>query len=502
METNYTRRQAIRWASAAAMATTFLPMTGRYRAWSHPAENKLATRMLGRTGREVTTFGLAGGNKVMWESPGDEAVKIVVKAVRAGVTYLETANNYQLSQIHYGKAFDVLNLKPGKPGYDHNLRGRLFIATKTGLRTGLVRGGAEPVGRSAGGGKLVLEDLERALTQFFGDGKGYIPEGAYLDLMQIHHIGAQADVDAAFEGYDNPGDNSLQRVAAIAVLLDYRDGTNLTGLNPNGRKWIRHLGITGHENPAVHMDAIQRDSKRVLDTLLVVCNPNDPRYFCHQTNSIPVAQAAGLGMIGMKVFADGVMYGLEQRYASKPGQSVLSVGQPGKVSHEDFIHYTLNPEGMSTVITGIGLIDESNDPEKDQIVANLAACQTATKLSALEKKDIEDRVAALHGTQTNFFQRPSVGFQPPQDPQVRRIDDGTVEVSWHNAFAAGDPLERYEVWRRNERIAAIPYKPQITKDPFRFIDNDAPGGHMGGLWYHVRAVDAAGRTADTISQRA
>ena len=289
METNYTRRQAIRWASAAAMATTFLPMTGRYRAWSHPAEKKLATRVLGRTGREVTTFGLAGGNKVMWDLPGDEAVKIVVKAVRAGVTYLETANNYQGSQLNYGKAFAILNLKPGKPGYDASLRGRLFIATKTGLRTGLVRGNAEPVGRSAGGGKLVIEDLERALTQFFGDGKGYIPEGAYLDLMQIHHIGAQSDVDAAFEGYDNPGDRSLERVGAIAALVDFRDGSNLTGLNPKGRKWIRHIGITGHENPAVHMDAIQRDHKRVLDTLLVVCNPNDPRYFCHQTNSIPVA---------------------------------------------------------------------------------------------------------------------------------------------------------------------------------------------------------------------
>jgi aryl-alcohol dehydrogenase-like predicted oxidoreductase len=484
------------------MATTFLPMTGRFRAWAHPAEKKLATRVLGRTGREVTTFGLAGGNKVMWDLPGDEAQKIVVKAVRAGVTYLETANNYQLSQMNYGKAFEILNLKPGRPGYDASLRGRLFIATKTGLRTSIVRGDAQPMGGSAGGGKLVVEDLERALTQFFGDGKGLIPEGAYLDLLQIHHIGAQQDVDAIYEGYDNPGDKSLERVGALAALIDYRDGSNLTGLNPKQRKWIRHIGITGHENPAVHMDAIQRDTKRVLDTLLVVCNPNDPHYFCHQTNSIPVAAAAGMGIIGMKVFADGVMYGLEQKYASQPGQSVLSVGQPGKVSPSDFIRYTLNPDGMSTIITGIGLIDDGNDPEKDQVVANLAAAQMATKLTPLEKKEIEERVAALHGTQTNFFQRPAVGFQPPQDAQVRRVDDATVEVSWQNAYAAGDPIERYEVWRRDERIAAIPYKPQITKEPFRFTDREAPKGHMGGLWYSVRAVDSAGRTAATLSQRA
>jgi len=498
--TSYTRRQALRWAGSAAMATTFLPMAGRYRVWSHPAEKKLATRPLGRTGREVTTFGLAGGNKVMWKTPSNEAVKIVVKAIRSGVTYLETANNYQLSQLHYGKAFDELNLKPGRPGYDHNLRGRLFIATKTGLRTGVIRDGSEPIGRSSGGGRLVREDVERALTQFFGDGKGFIPEGAYLDLMQIHHIGHQSDVDAFYEGIDDP--ENAPRVGALAVLLDFRDGTNRTGENPKHRKWIRHVGITGHENPAVHMEALQRDKDLVLDTLLVGCNPNDPRYFCHQTNSIPVAAAADMGVIGMKVFADGVFYGLDQRYAHEPGQSVPTVGQPGKVAPEEFIRYTLNPEGMSTLITGIGLIDDGDDPENDQLVANLAACQSAEKLSPMEKKTIEERTAALHGTQTNFFQRPSVGFQPPQQTSVRRLGDSRVEVSWHNAFAAGDPIERYEVWRRDRRIAVTPYRPQITKEPFRFVDADAPRGHSGGLWYTVKAVDVTGRSVAALSQRA
>lgn len=502
MNTSYTRRDALRWAGSAAMATTFLPMSGRFAAWAHPAEKKLATRMLGRTGREVTTFGLAGGNKVMWKSKNDEAVQIVVKAVRAGVTFLETANNYQLSQLHYGKAFEILNLKPGRPGYDHNLRGRLFVATKSGLRHGVVRDGSKPVGSSSGGGKLVAEDVKRALTQFFGDGKGHIPEGAYLDLMQVHHIGFKEEVDAAFEGYDNPGDKSLPRIGAIATLLDFRDGTNHTGENPEHKKWIRHIGITGHENPAVHMYAIQRDTKRVLDTLLVACNPNDSRYFCHQTNSIAVARAAGMGIIAMKVFADGVMYGLPQKYASQPGQSVLSVGKKGKVSHEDFIRYSLNPEGMSTLISGIGLIDKSNDPERDQIVANLAACQNATPLSPMEKTDIEDRVAALHGTQTNFFQRPSTGFQPPRDVTVTRVDEGAVDIAWHNAYAAGDPIVRYEVYRRDQRIAVEPYTPQISREPFRFSDKDAPSGAPGGLWYHVRAVDAAGRRVDSISQRA
>ncbi|MCY4189441.1 MAG: hypothetical protein OXD30_13255, partial [Bryobacterales bacterium] len=481
---------------------TCLPFSGKFASFPHPAEKPLATRVLGRTGREVTTFGLAGGNKVQWDLPGNEAVHIVVKAVRAGMTYIETTNNYQLSQMNMGKAFGILNIKPGLPGYDHSLRARLFIATKTALRHAIVRDGSQPMGRSSGGGKLVLEDIERAMTQFFGDGKGHIPEGAYLDLMQVHHIGSKEDVDAVYEGLENPGDKSLGRVGALACLLDYRDGTNRTGLNPRQRKWIRHIGITGHENPAVHMYAIQRDTRNILDTLLVAVNPNDPRYFCHQTNSLPVARAKGMGVIGMKVFADGVMYGLEQSYAHRPGQSVPTVGQPGKLPYQDFIRYSLNPAGMSTLIAGIGLVDKDNDPQRDQLVANLAAAQTAAPLSPQEKKDIEQTVADLHGTRTNFFQRPSAGFQPAQGFRVKRDAENEVRLQWHSAFAAGDPIVRYEIYRRHERIGTVPFRPQTSMAPFEFVDKPAPRRHSGGLYYKVRAVDESGRHADTNSAKA
>ena len=126
--TGYTRREAVR------VASVFLPFAGRNVVFAQRANRPLQTRVLGRTGREVTTFGLAGGNTIMWDLPGDQAVETVVKAVRLGVTYLETANNYQLSQLNYGKAFRILNLIPGQPGYDASLRAKLVIATKSGLR--------------------------------------------------------------------------------------------------------------------------------------------------------------------------------------------------------------------------------------------------------------------------------------------------------------------------------------------------------------------------------
>ena len=504
MSNSFSRRGALRWASALAMATTFLPGDGRHRIWSHPArqeKKKLATRVLGRTGREVTTFGLAGGNKVMWNLPGNEAVEIIVKAVRAGMTYFETANIYQLSQLNYGRAFRHLDLIPSKPGYDFSLRGRLFIASKSMLRYSAIRDGSPRIGKSDGNGKTCIDDLKRTLTQMFGDGKGHIPDGAYLDLMQIHSLTHESEVDAIFQSFENPGDKSQPKIGAVAGLVDFRDGTNHTGLNPEHKRWIRHLGITGHENPTVHMATMRRDKSNEFETLLVAVNPNDRHYFCHQTNSLPVARAKGMGLIGMKVFADGVMYGLERKYAGSPGQSVPRVGHKGRVHFEDFLGYTLSTPGMSTLIAGIGLTDKNNDPDKDQLVADLAACQAREPLVGTERQHIEDRVSALHGTETNFFQRTSSGFVAPRNVRLETSDENSVKVLWDTAFAGPDPIGRYEIYRREKKIATVPFAPQTSDTSFSFLDEHAPSGHEGGVWYRVRAVDAASNTADSISAR-
>lgn len=488
------RRDIMRLTAPAAMATTLLPVAGRWRAWSHPVGSGPATRPLGRTGREVTTFGLAGGNKVMWDAEGKEAVEIIVTAIRSGITYLETANNYQLSQVNYGKAFRVLNLVPGVPGYDAALRARLFLATKSHCRSAIVRGDAKPFNKGTSGLALVVDELHRSLTQFFGDGKGFIPQGAYIDLFQIHSLRSELDVDAAFEGRDNPGDPSLPRVGALAALVDYRDGSNLTGLNPGQKKYIRHIGISGHENPTAHMHAMRRDTRNELDAILVSINPNDRHYFSHATNTIPVAAARNMGIIGMKVFADGAMYGLSKTFASRPGQSVATIGQPGKLPPEDLLRYTLSTAGMSTLVTGIGSLE--------QLKYNLAACQKIERLPEASLREIERKCDALHGTDNNFFQRPAAGLVAPQGVRAERVPGkNAVAVSWSTAYAGAAPIIRYEIYRRHERIGSIAFEPQLTNEPLRYVDQAAPGNDPGGIYYKVRALDAEGRSADSLSTR-
>ena len=60
--------------------------------------------------------------------------------------------------------------------------------------------------------------------------KEIIRRGAYLDMILIHNLNTREEVDALYEGLDNP-DPKAERIGALAALRDYRDGTNLTGLN-------------------------------------------------------------------------------------------------------------------------------------------------------------------------------------------------------------------------------------------------------------------------------
>ena len=97
-----------------------------------------------------------------------------------------------------------------------------------------------------------------------------------------------AEVDAIYVGLDSP-DPAAERIGTLAALVDYRDGTNLTGLNPKGEKLIRHIGITGHFSSPVMMECLQRDEQDVIDAMLIAINANDRRYLNHQHNTLSLA---------------------------------------------------------------------------------------------------------------------------------------------------------------------------------------------------------------------
>ena len=487
------RREFARTTVLAAAATTLVP--GLFSGCAKlPAPLK---RPFGKLGFKVTTLGLGGQSSLQWTPEGVDPVKIILKAFDLGINYYDTSNLYGPSQENFGKAFQIKNLIPGLPGYDETLRNSIFLTTKTHLRYAKGDSEVDRVSSRTNGekGTHTIDDLRRSLSQIFGDGKGNYPEGAYIDLMLIHNLNTKEEVDALYEGLDDTNPDS-ERIGALAALRDFRDGTNLTGLNPHNEKVIRHIGFSGHYDPAVHMYMIQRDHSNLLDAMLVAVNANDKLMFNMQYNVIPLAAAKNMGVIAMKVFADGAMYTKPAGWSSKPEHVVSIVGKE-VIPSQSLIKYSLTVPGVHLAIIGIGHI--SNKDEDCQLTSNLAAAQImADGLTENEKAEIEEMAKKVKEGKTNYFQREALPLTAPEEISVRQSRENNlrnVTVAWNSAFAGDAPLLSYEIWRDDNKIKEIPYIPQVTLNPFTFSevlnDNSA---HI----YKMKVVDGKGRIAESM----
>jgi aryl-alcohol dehydrogenase-like predicted oxidoreductase len=468
---------------------------------------RLITRRLGRTERQVTTLGLGGQASIQWTAEGTDPIAIVEKAYRLGVNYMDTSNVYGPSQKNFGEAFRRLGLSPSAANYDSVARGRIFVATKTHIRTARRPKGAR-FRTDFSEGMLdgfhvstAVEDVRRSLSLMFGDGKGGYPDGAYLDSVQFHNINTMDEIDMLFEGFDDPRPDR-DWMGALAAMVDLREGTNRTGCNPGKEKLIRHIGITGHWNTAAHIYAIQRDSRRVLDTLLVTMNPSDGMHMAHRFNAVAVAAAADMGVIGMKVFADAAYYHKPAQFSDRADHVYHQVGSPELPSAE-LIRYALSVQGISTIIVGIGHIDDV--AEKCQLTRNLADAQLAKPLDESAMAAIEARLTAAgkHGA-SNYFQRRALGLTPPRNVGAEpdssaRLGRLAVRVTWDTSYAGAVPIARYDVLRDGEVAGSVPHFPQFTSRRFCYDDLFPDGSPSGNHSYRVRAIDVAGASAESVS---
>jgi aryl-alcohol dehydrogenase-like predicted oxidoreductase len=454
-------------------------------------------RVFGKLGFEVTTLGLGGQASLQWTPEGVDPVKIILKAFNLGINYFDTSNLYGPNQENYGKAFKIKKLIPGKSGYNENLRQSIFLTTKTHLRH--AKGGGEVQGvtnwTNGEPGTHTIDDLNRSLSLMFGDGKGNYPEGAYLDMMLIHNLNTREEVDALYEGYENT-DQNAERIGALAALRDYRDGTNLTGLNQGNKKLIRHIGFSGHFDPSVNMYMIQRDRNNLLDAMLVAINANDKLMFNMQYNVIPLAAAKNMGVIAMKVFADGAMYTKPAEWSEKPEHVVRTVGSE-LLPSQPLIKYSLTTPGVHVAIIGTGHI--SNKDEECQLTSNLAAAQILPDgLTETEREEIEEMAKKAKEGKTNYFQVAAMPLTAPKEVTVTQIKENNlrnVTVSWSTAYAGDAPMTAYEIWRDGARVNKITFKPQITTDPYTWSE---PLNDKIPHTYVLKVIDGKGRIAESM----
>jgi aryl-alcohol dehydrogenase-like predicted oxidoreductase len=479
------RRQFVKLSAAAAAGLTVLPGF-RFGLDQLPAPMK---RRFGKIPFDVTTLGLGGQASLQWTPADVDPVPIILKAFKIGVNYFDTSNLYDGSQLNYGKAFRKLNLIPGEAGYDEKLRESIFLTTKTHQRWAKPGFPELPNVNNWSNGDPVggaIADLKRSLSQMFGDGKGHYPEGSYVNMVLTHNLNFVEEVDVMYRGLETPL-NRDENFGVLVALRDYRDGTNHTGLNPGNEKLIRHIGLSGHISSPAMMDMIRRDRYEILDAMLVAINANDRRYLNHQNNVIPVAQARNMGIIAMKVFADGAMY---SKYANwtRDSEGVVRTVGTRELPSKPLIEYSLTTPGIHTAIIGIGQI--SDNPLRCQLVQNYYAAQIAPDgLSQEDRKRIEKNAGAAKGGQTNYFQLAYRGLTPPQD--IKIAAGNVTEIRWNSALAADDPLSHYEVFNGSELVGTILHMPQTSTDPFRY---KVP---RGGGKFRVVTVDRAGNRAES-----
>ncbi len=483
------RREFMRLSAAAAAGITLMP-SFTYNMGSIPDPMK---RRFGRINFDVTTMALGGQSSIQWTPDDVEPTDIILKAFDLKINYFDTSNVYGPSQMNYGKAFRKLNLVPGQTGYDKELRESIFLTTKTMVRW--AKGGYPDmpnVRNSTNGrhGEGAVADLKRSLSQMFGNDDGTYPEGAYVDMILIHNLVNFEEVDVVYRGLETPL-NKDENFGALVALRDYRDGTNITGLNPRNEKLVKHLGFSGHHNPPAMIDMIQRDKWDLLDGMLVSINVNDKRYLNMQHNVIPVARAKNMAVIGMKVFADGAMYTKEPGWSNNPGDVVRIIGTES-VPSKPLIEYALTTPGVHTLIVGIGEVND--DPLKCQLVQNYYAAQIgADALSDRERRELEKIGARARNGRTNYFQMADRGLTPPRNVKVTGND--RVKLSWDTSYAGDEPIDHYEIIKDGEVVETVPHAPQASKEPFTC---ELPRGNE----LKVVAVDTAGRKAESEVLRA
>jgi len=229
----------------------------------------LPKRVLGNTGAKVTILGLGGEGVLRTFGYEREAREMVEAALAAGINYFETARAYSGSESYLGKSL-------------HGHRDRIFLTSKSHART---RREAE-------------EHLAVTLHHLRTD---------YLDLWQVHDVRTKGDLEAL----SAPG----------GALETFRWAKE--------EGYARFLGVTGHHDPFILREALDLYD---FDTVLLPINPAEPRF----QSFLPLAREAldrGLGVIGMKVLARGL------------------VTQLDLAPIRDYLHYALS-QPVSLVVIG------------------------------------------------------------------------------------------------------------------------------------------------------
>ncbi len=234
-------------------------------------------RPMGSTGLQVSILGM-GGYHLGTAETQEEVNNMVAKAMDHGINFFDNAWEYHkgLSEERVGAALK------GK-------RDQAIVMTKVCTH-----------GRKK---DVAMKMLENSLTRLQTD---------HLDVWQVHEVIYYNDPEKAYET-----DGVLQA---------------LTAAKQQGK--VRFVGFTGHKNPSIHLDMLNRGFK--FDTVQMPINVFDPSWRSFEKNVLPVAKAKGMAVFSMKSM-------------SGSGESITH----GALTPTEALSYAMSVPGVSTTISGM-----------------------------------------------------------------------------------------------------------------------------------------------------
>ena len=202
-------------------------------------------RPLGKTGEKVSMIGVGGGDIGMVREE-KEALRMMDRAIDVGATFFDNA------YVYYG---GISEERMGKVVSAPSKRQKVFLMTKV-------------MSRDAAGAQ---EQLETSLRRLQTD---------VIDLWQFHNLENFEQIETIF------GQGGAMEVAQKA--------------RKEGK--VRYLGFTGHTDPAVHLDMLERYD---WDAVMMVINVLDAHWHSFQNQVLPKVVEKNMGLLAFKTLSRG-----------------------------------------------------------------------------------------------------------------------------------------------------------------------------------------------------
>ena len=312
------RRDFLKSATAAGITSAIAAKAQASRVSNSPIKRPespdMIYRELGTTGERVSAIGM-GGYHLGKQADANESINLIHAGVDRGITFLDNCWDYNegISEVRMGQAL--------RNGY----REKVFLMTKMDGRTATEYN------------KQLEESLGRLQTDV-------------IDLVQFHEVIRMEDPDRIFA----PG-------GAIEAAVHAKQAGK-----------IRHIGFTGHKDPAVHLRMLETAQKHSFhfDTVQMPINVMDAHFRSFTLEVMPVALKQGIGILAMKTFGDPYIL------------------KSNTVQPIEALHYGLT-QPVSVVITGIDstqVLDQAFEAARtfkplDQTQISSLLARTATAAS-------------------------------------------------------------------------------------------------------------------------